>query len=348
MPTGMVEPTGSGTIDEDDAGTDVTPQPEATEEDDDAEAESTDAPAEAEGEAPEPVAEEQPTDEDPPAEEPASEEPEKTRFQKRIDELTERGTKAEQEAAQLREQLAAAKAATPPDPLNPFNRIETEAELDAAVAREESFMEWVMLNEGNPDGAYMDDGKGGQVHFEPEQIRQMKVSTYRILRTASQRREFIRQRVSREAEAVAAYPWIRSTKDGLGAEVQSIIEARPYLRQSPDYRTFAADAVLGAKLRTAGLKLDAQGLASLLKGRALRAPAAPVQPGIAGAAAVAAARASVPAPVRRLAPSPARPGSLPPKLTGREAVARQATRALAAGNGSVASIEDSIAAKFRW
>jgi hypothetical protein len=154
--------------------------------------------------------------------------------------------------------------------------------------------------------------------------------------------------VSRDAEAVAVYPWLRSTKEGLGAEVQSAIEARPYLRQSPDYRTFAADAVLGAKLRASGLKLDERGLAALLKGRPLRASAAPGQPGIAGAAAVATIRAGQPAPVRRLAPSPARPGSLPPKLSGREAVVRQASRALANGGGSIASVEESIAAKFRW
>jgi hypothetical protein len=354
LPTSRVEPTGKGELDEDDAGDDITPIAETPEAD---EAEAEDAPeaeapevdaddaeptAEAETEA-EPSAEGEAEAE---AETEAPEKPEPSRFQKRIDELTERGTKAEQEAATLREQLAAAKQAAPPDPLNPFNLIDTEAELAAAVDREESFMEWIMANEANPDGGDLADGKGGTVHFEPEQIRQMKVSTYRILRTAEKRRAYIQQKVSREAEAVAAYPWLRNAKDGLGAEVQSTIEARPYLRQSPDYRTFAADAVLGAKLRAAGLKLDSQGLASLLKGRALRAPAAPGQPGIAGTAAVAAARAQ--APVRRMAPSPARPGSLPPKVTGREAVARQANRALQSGAGSVASVEDSIAAKFRW
>lgn len=350
MPTSRVEPTGKGELDEDDAGDDITPVAETPEAD---EAEAENAP---EADAPEGEVEAEPTAEaETEAEQSAegdasaeaeTEAPEPSRFQKRIDELTERGTKAEQEAATLREQLAAAKQAAPPDPLNPFNLIDTEAELAAAVDREESFMEWIMANEANPDGGDLSDGKGGTVHFEPEQIRQMKVSTYRILRSAEKRREFIRQRVSREAEAVAAYPWLRTTKDGLGAEVQSTIEARPYLRQSPDYRTFAADAVLGAKLRASGLKLDERSLAALLKGRGARPAAAPGQPGIAGTAAVAAARAN--APVRRMAPSPARPGSLPPKVTGREAVARQATRALNSGAGSVASVEDSIAAKFRW
>jgi hypothetical protein len=349
LPTSRAEPTGSGAIDDEDAGADITPQA-ATDTDDEASAESAEAAAE--GVAEDPATTEEIPEEEPaapePAEEPTAEEPDKTRFQKRIDELTDGRTKAEQETATLREQLAMAKASAPPDLLNPFNLIDSEQELATAVDREEGFMEWIMAHEANPDGGYLSDGKGGQVHFEPEQIRQMKVSTYRILRTAEKRREFIRQRVSRDAEAVAVYPWLRSTKEGLGAEVQSAIEARPYLRQSPDYRTFAADAVLGAKLRASGLKLDERGLAALLKGRPLRASAAPGQPGIAGAAAVATIRAGQPAPVRRLAPSPARPGSLPPKLSGREAVVRQASRALANGGGSIASVEESIAAKFRW
>jgi hypothetical protein len=240
LPTSRAEPTGSGAIDDEDAGADITPQA-ATDTDDEASAESAEAAAE--GVAEDPATTEEIPEEEPaapePAEEPTAEEPDKTRFQKRIDELTDGRTKAEQETATLREQLAMAKASAPPDLLNPFNLIDSEQELATAVDREEGFMEWIMAHEANPDGGYLSDGKGGQVHFEPEQIRQMKVSTYRILRTAEKRREFIRQRVSRDAEAVAVYPWLRSTKEGLGAEVQSAIEARPYLRQSPDYRTFA-------------------------------------------------------------------------------------------------------------
>lgn len=265
-------------------------------------------------------------------------EQEPARFQKRIDELTEARVKAEQEAATLREQLAAAKV-TALDPTNPFNLIDNEQDLAVAVNREQEFMDWIEDNINNLEGADLPDGKGGTVHFEPEQIRQMKVNTRRILRTAEQRREFIRQKAARDAETAGAYPWLRSTQEGLGAEVQREIEARPYLRQSPDYRRFAADALIGAKLRAAGVKLDEHGIANLLKGRVTKA-AAP-------------AAAALPAPrqvavVRRTAPSPARPGNLPPRFNGREAAARQANKALATGDGSLASVSDSIAAKLRW
>lgn len=335
----------SAPVSQEEAGRDITPPP-STDGAEDAEA----AAEEQEVDTDEPAPEAEPATEEDQPETEATESDEQApseRYQKRIDELTAARTKAEAEAAQLREQLAAAKQ-TAPNPLDPFVLVDSEQDLAAAVDREERFMEWVMANEGNPDGADLPDGKGGTIHFDADQIRQMKVNTYRILRTADKRREFIRQRAEREREATAAYPWLKNTKDGLGAELQQVIEARPYLRQSTDYRQFAADAVIGARLRQAGVRLDENGVAGLLKGRPqVRTAAKAPTPGIAGAAAIAAARAGS-APVRRTAPSPSRPGTLPPRITGREAQARQAAKQLSAGDGNLASVEQSIAAKFRW
>lgn len=337
-----------------DAGADITPQtPADTDEGSTADQEAADKADDIadpdpkkEGVTPEQEEDPENTEEEPPAAEATDDEEKKSRYQKRLDELTAAAAAHEREAATLREQLAAAKAtAQAADPLNPFALIDTEPELDAAIEREERLMEWVMANEANPDGADLDDGKGGTVHFEPDQIRQIKVNTYRALRTAAKRREFIQQRMNREAEAVQSYPWLRSTKEGLGAEVQAVIESRPYLRTSPDYRTFAADAIVGAKLRAAGVKLDQNGIEMLLKGRAPARVSAVTAP--AGAAALAASRTTT-APVRRTAPSPARPGNLPPRMNGREAAARQASKALSSGAGDLATVSDSIAAKMRW
>jgi hypothetical protein len=278
-----------------------------------------------------------------PAEDPADAKPDKSGLQKRIDEITAAKSEAERQVAELREQLAAANH-KPLDPTNPFSLVDTEADLDAAVEREQQFMEWIYANESNPEGADLPDGKGGTVHFDLEQIRQMKVNTYRVLRTADKRREFLRDKSQREAVAAEAYPWLRSTKDGLGAEVQQLIEHRPQLRQSADYRLLAADAVVGARLRQAGVKLDERGLAALTKGKAIMATSGTAP---AGAAAMAAARTSTP-PVRRTAPSPGRPGNLPPRLAPREAAARQAGKALTQSDGALSSVSDSIAVKLRW
>jgi hypothetical protein len=68
---------------------------------------------------------------------------------------------------------------------------------------------------------------------------------------------------------------------------------------------------------------------------------------LAGAAVLAASRTTTP-PVRRTAPSPGRPGVLPPKVHGREAAARVADRSLATSDGDLGSVTDSIAAKLRW
>lgn len=286
------------------------------------------------------------TEADPAAESADSAEEPKTGFQKRIDELTAARKSAETEAATLREQLAAATHKAP-DPLNPFALVDTEADLETAVEREEQFMEWIMGNESNPEGADLPDGKGGTVHFEPEQLRQMKVNTYRVLRGADKRREFLREKATRENAAVESYPWLRSTKEGPGAEVQKLIEARPYLRQSPDYKLLAADAVIGAKLRAAGLKLDEKGLAALLKGKPLAATA-PKAAGPAGALALATARTLPAAPIRRAGPTPGRPGTLPARISGREAAERNAGKALQASGGDLDSVSTSIAAKLRW
>lgn len=308
----------------------------------DAETDSDDPAAESEDSA----EKETQTEADPAAESEEDADGPKSRTQKRFDELTAARKDAEREAATLREQLAAASHKAP-DPLNPFALVDTEADLETAVEREEQFMEWIMGNESNPEGADLPDGKGGTVHFEPEQLRQMKVNTYRVLRGAEKRREFLREKATRETAAVASYPWLRSTKEGPGAEVQQLIEARPYLRQSPDYKLLAADAVIGAKLRAAGLKLDEKGIAALLKGKPLAATA-PKAAGPAGALALATARTLPAAPIRRAGPTPGRPGTLPARLSGREAAQRNAGKALQASGGDLDSVSTSIAAKLRW
>lgn len=277
----------------------------------------------------------------------------KSGAEKRIEELLrerrESDDRYETRLAELREQLAAASQSRP-DPLNPFATIDSSQDLAAAEKRERAIFRWALENEHNPDGADMLDEKGQKVHFEPEEIRRIKLNTYDILNQVEPRREFLREKAAREQAATEVYPWLRSIKDGPGAEVQKLVEDRPYLRQSPDYKLLAADAVVGARLRAAGVKLDEKSLASLAKGKPLAAVAGKTAVAASGVAELAKSRSTpVPgqAPVRRTAPSPARPGTLPARITGREAAVRQAGKALTA-SGDLDAVSNSIAAKLRW
>jgi hypothetical protein len=277
----------------------------------------------------------------------------KSGAEKRIEELLrerrESDSRYESQLAQLREQLSAARQDRV-DPLNPFATIDDLPELQAAERRERAIFRWALENEHNPDGADMPDGKGGKVHFEPEEIRRIKINTYDLLNQVEPRREFLREKTTRETAATEVYPWLRSIKEGPGAEVQKLIEDRPYLRQSPDYKLLAADAVVGARLRAAGVKLDEKSLAALAKGKPLSAVATKTSGGSAGVAELAKSRGT-PAPgstpVRRTAPSPARPGTLPARMTGRDAAVRHAGKALV-NNGDLDAVSNSIAAKLRW
>jgi hypothetical protein len=314
-----------------------------------AEADSSDAEAKSENDSADEDAEQEADAEDA-SDEPK--EPKKSGAERRIEELLrerrESDTKYESQLAQLREQLAAAKQERP-DPLNPFATIDDPQDLQAAERRERAVFRWALENEHNPDGADMLDEKGQKVHFEPEEIRRIKLNTYDILNQVEPRREFLREKAAREQSAAEVYPWLRSIKDGPGAEVQKLIEDRPYLRQSPDYKLLAADAVVGARLRAAGVKLDEKSLASLAKGKPLAAVAGKTV-AASGVAELAKSRSTpVPgqSPVRRTAPSPARPGTLPARITGREAAVRHAGKALTT-NGDLDSVSNSIAAKLRW
>lgn len=262
--------------------------------------------------------------------------PDKTRSQQRIDALTARAKTAEEETARLREQMAEANF-QPTSASGPLAKIDRVADLEATAANELRLHTWALRNEGNADGADLPDGKGGTVHFEAEQIRQIKANTFENLyQHVPARRAYLAEKTQRENEATQAYPWLNRIKEGDGAAVQQMIESRPYLRQGADYRLLAADAVVGAKLRAAGVKLDDRSIALLTKGKGSNVKTqTPTE-----------VKKTAPV-VRRTAPSPARPGVLPNRLDRREAMARAADKHMASSDGNLDSIANSIAANMR-
>lgn len=295
----------------------------------------------AEGDASEEASGDETTEEEP-AEEPPTPAQAKTGFEKRIGEITQRAKTAETQVAQLREQVAAANYSAPA--FGQLALVDDLGSLRAAEQNELALHKWALLNETREDGADLPDGKGGQRHFEQDEIRQIKANTFEALYShVPARRDYLREKTAADTEAAHAYPWLRDTRAGDGAAVQKMIEDRPYLRSAPDYRTVAADATIGAKLRKAGIQLDDKAIAALAKGRAPVVkiggkPAASAQPGERAAAPI----------VRRTSPSPARPGVLPPRLNGREAAAKVAEKRLNSSSGNLEDLSNSIAAKMRF
>jgi len=278
----------------------------------------------------------------PAAEEPAEAETaetpaEKTALQKRFDELTAHRHELESSLAQARERLAsydaAAKGKFDPGALEHVDSIETLATERQQLTR---VQQWALAH---PEGGEMPPAEinGTPVNYEPEQVRALLARTSELLYQALPAREqFLRAREQADAQAVSAYPWLKDTRTGAGAQVQAIIEATPGLRRlGPNYRTIAADALIGQTLREAGIAVDGK-LVDRLK--AERTTVDGGRKTVDGK--------STPA-VRKVPPAaPSRPGTVPGRVVPREAQQRAASKALSKGDGNVNAVAAAIAAKF--
>jgi hypothetical protein len=150
------------------------------------------------------------------------------------------------------------------------------------------------------------------------------------------RERFLRERAAMDAKAVDAYPWLKDTRNGAGAEVQGVIEAKPALRLlGPEYRLIAADALIGQQLRAAGITVDAK-LIDRLKTEAGKPVAASQRP-----------TTSTQPVVRKTPPAaPRTPGVVPARVQPREAQSRAASKVLSKGDGNVKDLASAIAARL--
>lgn len=260
-----------------------------------------------------------------------------TGSQERINELTARSKTAEDALAKANERLAALDAANS-GRLEP-SVLENVDTLDALAAKRSQLIklhQWALTHPGGGE-LKAADGKSDPIAYDADAVANMAAATFELIHEALPAREqYLRSREQSDAQAVTSYPWIKDTRNGAGAQVQAMIEAKPGIRRlGPEYRLIAADALIGQTLREAGIAVDGK-LVDRLKAEAKTRKV----PG-AGAPVVAAAVA------RRIPPAaPSRPGVVPARAAPGAAAARSAQKSLSKSDGNLGALTASIAAKF--
>lgn len=256
-------------------------------------------------------------------------------LQQRIDQLTKARIDSEQVASQLREKLAGyeAQASSSLEPDSLAN-VDTPQELAAAEAKWVKLQKWALRN---PDGGTMPDGKGGEAEFSREEVANIQSRVFGLLQeSVPQRKEFLRVKAAADEQAARSYPWISDRTKGDGQMLQRALEALPQLRAVPEARIIAANALVGNKLRMAGIQVDDALIQRLVKEQKAKAllkpPGAAVRPGIAAPRAPAA---------------PARMGTMPARRVPAAAASRAAEKKLISSGGSVADLAQYIAADMK-
>lgn len=269
------------------------------------------------------------SDEDaaPAAEEPATPSADLTALQAKLSEADAKATAAEAAATALREKLATfeAESTTRTD----AGVLDTVTDLDGLAAQRSRFVNLYAWAVKHADGGALPDGKGGEIELSREEVANLQADTFTLVHDAVPKREaFLRAQAAREADALNAYPWIKETARGIGADAAKLLASAPALRRLPDAKLIAADSVIGARLRAAGVSLDEAMIAKIIATHKAGKPAA------------------LSTPPRVPPASPSRPGVIPPRTRGNESAVRAAAQAMKTSRGSEDSIAASIAAKL--
>jgi hypothetical protein len=265
------------------------------------------------------AAEQPPSTQKPGSEKPPGNE----RFQERIDELTARAKSAEEQLTQLQEQVASYRARDEgklgPDALD---HVETPDDLSRTETKLQELLGWAIRNS--------DGGKLGDKDLTAEEVRDLHANVQTMISAnVPRRREYLAQRTEADRRAVDHYPWLKDTTKGAGALVQKAVQQIPAIRQLPNYRMIAADALIGQSLRENGVQVtDAllQRLAAEAKGKTAAGKPAADKP-------------KPPA-------APGRAGVLPPRLAPRAAAAKAAGQRLRQSQGTEDDLAASIATKL--
>lgn len=191
--------------------------------------------------------------ESPPEEEPQPGDPEwyqkrVAKFTARQKELEDRLAAAEKRAEDTAGELEKARKAGPSTG-QAWNHAETQ--LQAELEEKRNILRWT---EQNPDGATLSDGKGGELQYTSEQVREIKLRTLEDLGDLRGQLREGRQRLAQakatwEAEAIKAYPQLKDPKHADNQEIDRVLESLPWLREVPDARISVMDMLAGQRLR---------------------------------------------------------------------------------------------------
>lgn len=250
-------------------------------------------------------------------------------IQTRINELTAARRNAEEQVARLNEQLASYQA-------RDAGRLEPDVleAIDDPNTLERQKSQWSQLHRWAAQNLTAGEAKLGEKIYSTEEVGQIFAQTSQLLTEAAPKRaDYLAKRAHFDQATAQLYPWAADARNPDGEMLHRSLQAMPELRRLPNGKLIAADSLVGLKLRNAGIKID-DALIARLKTEAART-AKPSAPARAGAPAAA---------VRRLPPSaPARPGTMPPRIAGREAAKQTALKRVNQGDGSEQALAASIA-----
>lgn len=223
-----------------DSETDPSDPPESSEETDDDDSESDDASTDDDEQAPEPAA--------------------VRKLTKRVDKLTARAKSAEEQAATLQAELAAAKdALTRAQPIvlqdasDPLSDVQSPAELEHRLASANTVLDNV------PDLIAKADMEGGEVEipmgdgsvrkFTKAELQERLRTARQIIKAEPARRNYFAQRETYIAEARTAYPEIFQEGSQLQQVMVGTLKAFPGIAKLPNLELIIGDAMRGQALR---------------------------------------------------------------------------------------------------
>lgn len=247
----------------------------------------------------------------------------------RINDLTAERYNAQEQITRLNEQLASYQA-------RDAGRLEPDVleAIDDPNTLERQKSQWSQLHRWAAQNLTAGEAKLGEKIYSTEEVGQIFAQTSQLLTEAAPKRaEYLAKRAHFDQATAQLYPWAADARNPDGEMLHRSLQAMPELRRLPNGKLIAADSLVGLKLRNAGIKID-DALIARLKTEAART-----------AKPSASARAGAPAAtVRRLPPSaPARPGTMPPRIAGREAAKQTALKRVNQGDGSEQALAASIA-----
>lgn len=191
------------------------------------------------------------TEEEAPKEEPLPREFEYPKFQKRVDELTARLRRAEEELAKLKgkPEESPAEPTTPALPTVEPARGDTIPEIDQKI---KSAWTVIQLQAEHPDGYLYRDAEGKEHDLSADDLRRMTARAICDLAELTARREALlaREQVRREAwlhgeiqRAATQYPWLRQPESPQYQEALRLVRDNPGLLNRPDVVWLLAGAV---------------------------------------------------------------------------------------------------------
>lgn len=173
--------------------------------------------------------------------------------QKRIDKLTAKRKEAEEEIAKLKTEVESLKQSMTTQkpveqiPDTPHSDLNTIAEIEAEIAQARQVRDWA---EANADGFTQTDAEGNETHYDPAQIRQIKINAMKAIETTlPQRYQYIQARDQIETIVAKEYPWWKDKSSKERQIAEQFLSAFPQIKKFPDYKMVIGDYLRGVRLR---------------------------------------------------------------------------------------------------